>query len=107
MAIVNSRASNSGNKFRRQSKKNLIPVRVIDIILDNTHPRFEEFGQFDSIGSIIYTAVDKNITKENINNPNIARPLFSYIKHYPLINEIVLILTTTDKTIYGSGFNTT
>ena len=31
----------------------------------------------------------------------------SYLKYYPLINEVVLILTTSDKTIYDTGFNTT
>jgi|TARA_R100000149_G_scaffold10049_1_gene3625 hypothetical protein len=106
MAIVN-RSTNRSNKFRRQSKKNLIPVRVLDIILDENHPKFSEYGEYDSIGTIIYSEVDKNITKEYLENPNIARPLHSYLKYYPLINEIVLILTTADKTIYSTGFNTT
>ena len=106
MAIVN-RSTNSKNKFKRKSKKDLIPVRVLDIILDENHPNFKEYGGYDSIGTIIYSKIEKNITKEYIENPNIARPLFSYLKYYPLINEIVLILTTTDKSIYNSGFDTT
>ena len=106
MAIVN-RSTNSKNKFKRKSKKDLIPVRVLDIILDESHPNFKEYGGYDSIGTIIYSKIEKNITKEYIENPNIARPLFSYLKYYPLINEIVLILTTTDKSIYNSGFDTT
>ena len=106
MAIV-SRTTNSNNKFRRKSKKNLIPVRVLDIILDENHPKFSEYGEYDSIGTIIYSEIDKNVTKEYLENPNIARPLYSYLKYYPLINEVVLILTTSDKTIYDTGFNTT
>ena len=106
MAIVN-RSSNTNNRFKRISKNNLVPVRVLDIILDENHPKFTEYGEYDSIGTIIYSEIDKNITKEYIENPNVARPLFSYLKYYPLINEVVLILNTTDKTIYNTGINTT
>tara|TARA_Y100000592_G_C5473951_1_gene321122 strand:- start:1224 stop:3620 length:2397 start_codon:yes stop_codon:yes gene_type:complete len=106
MAIVN-RSSNTNKRFKINSKRDLVPVRVLDIILDENHPKFNEYGEYDSIGTIIYSEINKNITKEYIENPNVARPLFSFLKYYPLINEVVLILNTTDKSIYNTGINTT
>ena len=67
-------------------------VRVKSIILDSSHPRYNELGKENSIGTIIF---DDNITLSNKSN-NIeslpyARPLNSNLKKYPLINEIVYI----------------
>jgi hypothetical protein len=67
-------------------------VRVKSIILDSTHPRYEELGGENSIGTIIF---DDNIEIPNVSNDistfPYARPLNSNIKHYPLINELVYI----------------
>lgn len=68
-------------------------VRIKSIILDSTHPRYEELGGPNSIGTVLY---DDNIEIPNINN-NLssflfARPLYSNIKNYPLINELVYVI---------------
>jgi len=67
-------------------------VRVKSIILNSTHPRYDELGGENSIGTIIF---DDNIEIPNISNDisvfPYARPLYSNIKHYPLINELVYI----------------
>ena len=67
-------------------------VRVKSIILNPTHPRYDELGGENSIGTIIF---DDNIEIPNISNDisafPYARPLYSNIKHYPLINELVYI----------------
>ena len=104
---VNQAFNNRFNKFQRQSKKKFIPVRVTDIILDADHPAFEEYGHYDSIGTIFFSRIEDQLENESTENANIARPLFSYLKHYPLINEVVLILTTTDKGIYNNEFDST
>jgi len=98
MAIVKSRKSKEQISLNTQSK--LRAVRVLDIILDINHPLAQEYGNYDAVGTIFYNDLDNN-------NPNLlpkdaptASPLFSYLKYYPLINEIVLILTTNDKNIY-------
>ena len=104
---VNQAFNNNFRKFQRQSKKKLMPVRVIDIILDSSHPSFEEYGHFDSIGTIFFSKIEDQLENESSENANIARPIFSYIKHYPLINEVVLIITTTDKGIYNNEFDST
>ena len=78
-------------------------VRVKDIILDNTHPKFQEYGEWNGIGTIEFEPIDIN-TGGDISNP-IALPLIPYLKNYPLVNEIVLIFRLTDRNIdQVSGF---
>jgi len=68
----------------------LTVVRVKSIVLDETHPRFKNLGEWDALGTIEY---------ENVINPNAidplptAKPLYGNIKNYPLVNEIVYILS--------------
>lgn len=82
-----------------------IAVRVKDIILNIEHPQALKFGGYDSIGTIFFTKLDENIPLEknwtNINNT--ARPIFSFLKNYPLKNEIVLIMSSYDKNMYNTG----
>jgi len=68
-------------------------VRVTDIILDQSHNRFEDYGQHDSIGTIFYTTLNQS----NPSTDSTAKPLFSFVKNYPLINEMVLIMSSKDK----------
>ena len=86
-----------------------IAVRVKDIILNIEHPQAIELGGYDAIGTIFFTRLDENIPLEKnwTNITNTARPLFSFLKNYPLINEIVLILSSYDKSIYQTGNGST
>lgn len=70
----------------------IIPIRVLDIILDNTHPKFEEFGEWNSIGAVFYELV--NISLDYPPSPSLrpAYPLLPNIKQYPLINEITYLM---------------
>jgi len=74
----------------------LVSARVTDIILDNNHPRFEEYGNWNSIGVIEFELLDKPANKSK--KPK-AYPYFSNIKNYPLINEIVSIILLPDRNI--------
>ena len=78
----------------------LTAVRVRDIILDIEHPLADKFGHYDAIGTIFYQKLDGPPPSENTALDFTAVPLFSHVKYYPLINEIVLIMTTYDKQIY-------
>ncbi len=65
-------------------------VRVQDIILDETHPRFR--GE-DSIGTILYTELDESTSPtNNQSNTFVARPLYRNISYYPVANELVYIV---------------
>ena len=105
MAIIRSRRSREQISLNTQSR--LKAVRVLDIILDINHPLASEYGNYDSIGTIFYSDLDGNIPDLNPKDAPTASPLFSYLKYYPLINEIVLVLTTNDKNIYDGKQKTT
>ena len=72
-------------------------VRVVDIILDINHPRAEEFGGYDAIGTIFYQNIYKANQGNNTRLTKHARPYFVFVKQYPLINEIVLVLNGPSK----------
>lgn len=78
-----------------EPEEDIISVRVTDIILDNSHPRFEEYGEWNSIGTIFF---DNTEVPGEVNPLNVARPLYSNQKLYPLINELVplVFLTSVD-----------
>jgi hypothetical protein len=93
--VQNNTNTYSSNTYLSDNSTRLTPVRVIDIILDSSHLKFKEYGEWNGIGTIFY---------DSITNPTISRgtavysdmvpyalPLFSNIKHYPLINEIIYI----------------
>ena len=82
---------------------NFKAVRVKDIILDIDHPLASIYGGWDSIGTIFYTKVAGGKVSAETSKLASARPFFSYLKHYPLINETVVLITTTSKNIYKTG----
>lgn len=75
-----------GNKF--------IPARVVDVILDETHPNFKNYGEWNGIGTIKYELI-LSPESEKLEK-NIAKPLLSNIKHFPLKNEIVFLVSLPD-----------
>lgn len=70
---------------------NIIVVgRVVDIILDKSHSDYDNYGEA-GIGLIKYQLISD--VPENIGNfSSVAIPLFTNIKTYPLINEIVYMI---------------
>ena len=80
-----------------QDSKGFIAARVIDIILDINHPRAEEFGGYDAIGTIFWSYVNEPNQAEDSKYLNSAKSFFSFIKQYPLKNEIVLLIDAPNK----------
>jgi len=105
MAIIKSKRSKENIRLNTQSR--LQAVRILDIILDINHPQAKEYGNYDAIGTIFYSLLEDNNTNPSPKDSATASPLFSHLKYYPLINEIVLILTTNDKNIYDGKQKTT
>ncbi len=71
-------------------KGQMVAARVIDIVLDEKHPKFENVGQWNGIGAIFYEFLNQSGTG---NVQNFALPYDSQIKTYPLVNEIVLLFS--------------
>ena len=71
--------------------------RVVSIVLDETHPRFIELGEWNGLGTIEYTLVNKPVPQNTI--LPVAKPFDPNLKNYPVINEIVLISAFPDTNI--------
>ncbi len=84
----------SNNYSKNNKNIGLTAVKVADIILDDKHPDFSKLGGWDSLGTIKYSNVGET---NDINNLNTAKPIFPQLKYFPLINEIVYILSLPTK----------
>ena len=89
---VNFKSSNGSNNQNLIDEVNqkFIYARVVDIILDDTHPKFEELGGWSSIGTVFY--LDIEVNNNDVRLSNIAKPLLPNLKNYPLVNEIVYLI---------------
>jgi hypothetical protein len=87
---LNANANNGFNVANAISQANLIrAVRVLSIILDETHPRFKELGEWNGLGIIEYEDVINPLPSPSLPT---ARPLTGNFKNLPLVNEIVYII---------------
>lgn len=69
----------------------IVPARVVDVILDDSHPEFEKYGKWASIGVIKYNVLGER-SRPSENTQAIAYPLKPHIKHIPLKNEVILLI---------------
>jgi len=82
-----------------------VPARVVDVILDDSHPEFEKYGKWASIGAIKYKVLgERSQVKEN--TQTIAYPLSSHVKHIPLKNEVVLLIRAASENQSNSSTST-
>lgn len=81
----------STNLSTGNSNTGLTPVRVIDIILDETHPEYSKYGSSNSVGAIKYAYIDRKIDTQDSQALPVAFPISSTIRTLPLKNEIVFI----------------
>ena len=83
----------------------LIPVRVYDIILDETHPKWSTYGGWNGLGTIEFKGV--YTPDASVDSITIAKPLFPQLKNYPLVNEIVLVFKLPNQNIGDIDGDTT
>lgn len=74
----------------KPTEKLIYSIRVKDIILDESHPQFKNYGEWASIGVILIEDTSQPTTNPTTSP---AYPLFPNIKQYPLLNEIVVVLS--------------
>ena len=89
---INRRIGNLSNK--------LIPARVTDVILDESHPDFLNLGEWNSIGTVKYELI--NFLPEETSNTKIAKPLLANTKTFPLKNEIVFLIAFPNTNSLGN-----
>lgn len=101
---LNANANNGFAVSNSQIQANSIrAVRVLSIILDETHPRFKELGEWNGLGIIEYEDVINPLPSPSL---PIARPLTGNFKNLPLVNEIVYIIALPNTEIESISSNT-
>jgi len=100
---LNANLNNSYNAQNAIDQMNLIrAVRVLSIVLDETHPRFKELGEWNGLGIIEYEDVNNPLPSQS---PPTARPLTGNNKNLPLVNEIVYLIGLPDTDIDSISSN--
>lgn len=93
-----------GNSQVLESLKNsklLATGRVLSVVMDETHPRYKELGGPKAIGAVEIIDVagstgDYSTTSQN-QNYTVAYPLYPGVKNYPLVNEVVYLVSQPNK----------
>ena len=100
----------SPSKVRINAPSNVVPARVVDIILDEKHPSFTDYGD---IGAIRFRLLGSSKKESSIRQLGLAYPMERNVITYPLLEEIVYLYTgpiaqgdqtssDTNRTYYGS-----
>ena len=96
--VANSSKNNSFGAFTSLGLDSLIITgRVISIVLDESHPRFKELGEWNGIGTIEYDLIEAPTPPNQLYLT--AKPIDPSFKSFPLINEIVYILALPNTSI--------
>ena len=91
-------SDNSFEAFNSLAQDNLFVLgRVISIVLDESHPRFEELGGWNALGTIEFDNVNKPTPRKQ-QYPT-AKPLDPSLKKFPLINEVIYVLALPNTNI--------
>ena len=77
--------------------------RVTDIILNSSHPKFQNYGEWNGIGTIFFEAQGNEFVGSN---NIVAKPLSPQRSSFPLVNEMVLIFTLPNKEMGQSSTST-
>ena len=84
---------------------NMIPVRVVDVILDDTHEEWDNLGRSEAVGAIKYRLLKKDIEESDSTVLPVAYPISSDLKKFPLKNEIVLLTSAPGYGLDTSNLN--
>ena len=68
-------------------------ARVTDIILNSAHQEWNNYGGFNGIGTIFW---EEN-NKQGTTYKNAAKPFYPQMSAYPLVNELVLLISLPNK----------
>jgi len=102
---LNANSNNGFNVANAISQANLIrAVRVLSIVLDETHPRFKELGEWNALGIVEYEDVVNPLPSPSLQT---ARPLTGNFKNLPLVNEIVYLIGLPNTDIASISSNST
>jgi hypothetical protein len=81
-------------------------ARVLDVLLDNTHPDYDRFGKIESIYAIKYELVTSNTPGTPDGQVGIAYPLSITQNTIPLVDEIVEIIQAPSYSLQKGQYST-
>ena len=93
---TNSQSQKNFSDQIEELKQNVIYARVLDIILDDQHPDFNNNGGWSGVGTIFFNNVELS---SNVKSNLTASPLLPHLKNYPLVNEFVLLFKLPNKQV--------
>ena len=96
---------NSGN-IQSQPIKERVFARVVDIVLDESHQDFNEFGKLDAINGIRYKVLRSNQDETDPQNLPFAYCGESILKRIPLIDEVVEIVNEPSNSVNETSYST-
>ena len=96
--------SQTSNPTSIQGGGQIFAARVTQIILDETtNPTaFKQYGEWSSIGFIFWKLIEAPSSNPDPTSQAYAKPLFPNSKIYPLINEIVYIISLPNSNNEGN-----
>ena len=94
------------SKSASSSKTNeLVLARVIDVILDDTHPEYSKYGTTDALGVIKYKLLTSEANEFEPENLPSAFPVNASVRQLPLKNEVVFLVNGPANDLESSSIN--
>jgi len=93
-----SNSPNTNNGLSGGSSANRRFGRVVDVIIDTFHPKYEQYGKSQSLNGVLYRQLDRGTNEEEEEELLFAYCGNSKIKTLPLKGEIVKIETLPSET---------
>lgn len=83
-SVRKQRATNKNSQFQL--------ARVLDVVIDETHPEYQQLGGPISLGAVKYKVLGSKTDEFDTEGFPTAYPLNATIRHLPLKNEIIFIV---------------
>jgi len=96
---------NSGNVPVAATRERVF-ARVIDIVLDDSHRDYEEYGKLEAINGIRYKVLTSNQEEDDSSSFPFAYCGESILKRIPLIDEIVEIVNEPSNSVNETSYST-
>jgi len=92
--LKNNQSSRQTLPVESNTTERIYNGRVKDIILDSTHPKFYDYGEWNGVGTIEFELASEPNKSNAVNK---AIPLMPHLRNYPVVNEFVVILSLPSK----------
>lgn len=103
--LANATAFFNSGQQSTTSGRDRVFARVIDIVLDESHPDYEEYGKLEAINGIRYKIITSNQEEDDPKTLPFAYCGESVLKRIPLIDEVVEIVNEPSNSLNESTYS--